>query len=366
MDKSRILIINDNKSDNEKDSIVELLGDSYDITEKNIADRNFEDSLEEMASMSVIIVSIPPDVNKAFIVLEALKKCGLYKRIPIVIYCGVSNVEVARWCYEYGAYDYIYPPLDEVIVKARIRNAIDRNTMTKLMENKIKSQNDTLNKQFKLLKMQAEELKSSNNSIIEILGTVVECRNLENGDHVRRVREYSRILATHMMEMYPGTGLTKDRIDMIASASALHDIGKIAIPDNILLKPGKLTKEEFDFMKSHTIRGAEIIEQIKDIWDEAYAKECAEICRFHHERYDGKGYPDGLTGDDIPIGAQCVSIADVYDVLVNERVYKSAYTPDQAFQMIISGECGIFAPKLLECFRKAKAEFEALSQKKDK
>ena len=148
---------------------------------------------------------------------------------------------------------------------------------------------------------------------------------------------------------------------MISAASALHDVGKIAIPDSILLKPGKLTPEEYEYMKSHSVRGCELVENIKDIWDEEYAKLSYDICRYHHERYDGKGYPDGLAGDDIPIAAQIVSVADVYDALVSKRVYKDAYGKEQAFRMITTGECGVFSPKLLKCFKMVRKSFEQLA-----
>ncbi len=147
----------------------------------------------------------------------------------------------------------------------------------------------------------------------------------------------------------------------IVAASSLHDIGKIAIPDNILLKPAKLTQDEFEYMKSHTTRGSEILSSFKDIWEEEYQKIGYEICRHHHEKYDGKGYPDGLAGEEIPISAQLVSIADVYDALVSERVYKNAYSTDEAFHMIVTGECGVFSPKLLECFCHVKKDFEELA-----
>ena len=150
-------------------------------------------------------------------------------------------------------------------------------------------------------------------------------------------------------------------MNVIASASALHDIGKIAIPDSILLKPGRLTEEEFEYMKSHTTKGGEILSSIKNVWDEEYGKVSFEICRYHHERYDGRGYPDGLIGDQIPLSAQIVSIADVYDALVNERVYKSAFSKEKAFQMIVTGECGVFSPKLLDSFWNMRREFEKLA-----
>ena len=164
--------------------------------------------------------------------------------------------------------------------------------------------------------------------------------------------------AEEIAKCYPEYKLTKPEIEMIVSASALHDIGKITIPDSILLKPGKLTADEFEFMKSHAARGAEILAQVKGIWDEDYAKVCCDICRYHHERYDGRGYPDGLKGEEIPISAQIVSVADVYDALVSEHVYKQAIPLDKAFQMIITGECGLFSPKILTCFRNVREKFE--------
>ncbi len=141
----------------------------------------------------------------------------------------------------------------------------------------------------------------------------------------------------------------------------MHDVGKIAIPDKILLKPGKLTRDEFDVMKSHTTKGCKIIKQLEFVDDKEFYNNCFDICRFHHEKYDGNGYPDNLKGDEIPISAQIVSIADVYDALVSERVYKSAYSSEKAYDMILHGECGMFNPKLIECFKMVRGEFESFT-----
>ncbi len=188
------------------------------------------------------------------------------------------------------------------------------------------------------------------------MSSVVEFRSLESGEHIQRVKFYTRMLLKYVVKSYPEYRLSKEAVDLIVSASALHDLGKIAIPDNILLKPGKLTKEEFDEMKKHTIYGCELLENFKQDEDDFY-QYCYEICRYHHERYDGRGYPDGLKGEDIPIWAQVVAIADVYDALVSKRVYKAAYALDEAAQMILNGECGVFSPVILDCFQQAKDEF---------
>lgn len=211
-------------------------------------------------------------------------------------------------------------------------------------------------------KKQKQRLKEINNDIIDILSTVVEFRSVESGDHIQRIKGFTKIMLKYVNEMYDEVNYTPELIDVISSASAMHDIGKVAIPDSILLKPGKLTAEEFEEMKTHTTRGCDILESMENLQDERYYKYSYEICRYHHERFDGRGYPDGLKGDDIPLEAQIVSVADVYDALISKRVYKDAYSLDEAYQMILNGECGIFSPRLMECFKRAKEEMENFSR----
>lgn len=210
-----------------------------------------------------------------------------------------------------------------------------------------------------MLKQQTDSLQKWNDKTIELIGTIVEFRDLESGNHIKRVKKYSEIIARQVQKSFPEYGLTNEEVHIIVVASPLHDIGKIAIPDSILLKPGKLTEDEFDYMKSHTLSGKEVLEKVKDIWPEKYRKIAMEISCFHHERYDGKGYPYGLIGNQIPLSAQIVSLADVYDALVHERIYKDAIPRDRAFRMIIHGECGAFNPELLKCMELCK---EALEQ----
>lgn len=193
------------------------------------------------------------------------------------------------------------------------------------------------------------EIRQINHQFIDVLSSIVESRDFESGNHIKRIKEITRELLMTIMEYYPGYGLDTNMIEVIVAASALHDIGKIAIPDTILLKPGKLTNLEFELMKEHTIRGCDIINNTSAIQDKEYYQYCYEICRHHHERYDGNGYPDGLKEDEISIAAQVVSLADVYDALISKRCYKQAYPEEQVYEMIMSGECGVFNPILLEC-----------------
>lgn len=207
-----------------------------------------------------------------------------------------------------------------------------------------------------------QKLKEINNGIIDILSTVVEFRSIESGNHIKRMKGFTKILLKYVNAIYEDVHFSRETMEVISSAAAMHDVGKVAIPDSILLKPGRLTPEEYEVMKEHTVKGCEILDSMATLQDKNYYKYSYEICRYHHERYDGKGYPDGLAGDEIPLAAQVVAVADVYDALVSKRVYKDAYSHEEAFQMIMKGECGAFDPRLLECFVHAKAEMEALSK----
>lgn len=356
--KDKVLIVDDMKMNREL--LAEILGDEYSILEAENGRQAIE-KLENMNSEIAIVLLdlIMPEVD-GITVLKEMKKNKWIDEIPVLVISSENSVNVERECFDYGVSDFIRKPFDFMVVKKRVENIVGLYLYKNRLEEIVEKQTATLKKQYQLLKKRGEELEKNNIRIIDILGTVVEYRNLESGEHVRRVKSFTRILAWQLMKEYPEYGLDEKQVERIASASALHDVGKIAIPDSILLKPGRLTEEEFEYMKSHTLRGCDILNNITDAWDEDYGKVCYDICRSHHERYDGKGYPDALVGDEIPISAQIVSIADVYDALVSERVYKGAYTKEQAFHMIISGECGVFSPKLLECFRKSKKDFEEL------
>lgn len=329
---------------------------------------NGKDALDILATMkdeiaAILLDLVMPKMN-GFQVLEELNKNGLVKKIPVLIISGEKSIENESRCLELGVADFIGKPFDNIIIKKRVSNVAAFYDYKNTLEEKVTEQTAVLRKAYQTLKAQTEKLKRRNQEIIEVLGTVVEYRNLESGEHIQRVKGYTKIIAECFMKEYPEYKLTEESIDMIVSASALHDIGKIAIPDSILQKPGRLTKDEYEYMKSHTTRGSEILDAIKSGWEKEPRQISYEIIRHHHERYDGKGYPDGLKGDNIPLSAQFVSVADVYDALVNERCYKDAYSPEEAYHMIVRGECGVFSPRIMDCFRKVRKEFEALARKK--
>lgn len=287
-------------------------------------------------------------------VMEHMKEKGYIKTIPVIMITGEATAETDVKAYEYGASDIIYKPFNEKVVMRRTINIMELFETRINMERMLKERTDALIEAQK-------KIEKNNEFLINALSSVVEFRSLESGEHVKRVKRFTRILMNYMMKFHPEYGLVKDQVDLIVNASALHDIGKITIPDSILLKPDKLTPAEFEEMKKHTTNGCEILEKFRQEESEFY-RYCYDICRYHHERYDGNGYPDGLAGEEIPIWAQVVSIVDVYDALVSKRVYKVAYAANEAVRMIHSGECGVFSPKVMECFDLAKEDLIQMAE----
>lgn len=242
-------------------------------------------------------------------------------------------------------------------VDEEVRSQIRREELEQSIKMMEKQLEVTINERTSEIIERTKTLNRVNEDIIEMLGDITEARDIESGEHIRRVKGFTHILATQIMNDWPEYNLTPETVDLMTSASALHDIGKIMIPDAILLKPGRLTKEEFEIMKTHSVNGCEILKKAPRDWSEEYLKISMEICRHHHEKWDGGGYPDGLKGDQIPISAQIVSVADCFDALTTKRVYKDAYEPEYAFNMILNGECGQFSDKLMSSFKYCKDKF---------
>lgn len=281
-------------------------------------------------------------------VLVHMNATDMIQSIPVIIITGEASTESDVHAYELGAADIIHKPFARRIVLRRTLDIIELYEHRIDIERKLEERTTELNKT-------RAEIEKHNEFLINALSSVVEFRSLESGEHVNRVKKFTGILLKTWKTLHPDCELTNEDIACIVQASSLHDIGKIGIPDSILLKPGRLTPEEFAVMKTHTTLGCEILERFKQEESDFY-RYSYDICRHHHERWDGKGYPDGLKGNDIPLCAQIVSAVDVYDALVSPRVYKAAYTPQDAYKMIYNGECGAFNPEVLECMDAAKFE----------
>lgn len=352
--KTTILIVDD--SEINRDVLKEIFKDDYTILEADNGKAAIDMVVKSRAFLAAILLDINMPEMDGFAVLTEIGKVKLLDKIPVIMITSDTSAETERKCYEQGVADVICKPFETLIVKQKVSRSIELLLSKKHLEEQITSQTKLLRAQYQQLQKQQEILKKNNALIVEKICTIVEFRNLESGYHLRRIHDFVSILGRYIMNMYPEYGLTQYQVDVMADASAMHDIGKITVPDTILLKPGRLTRDEFEVMKSHTTRGCDIIRMLSDIQDKDYFEYSYDICRHHHEKYDGNGYPDGLKGEDISIAAQLTGLADVYDALISERVYKAAYSMDKAFGMIVNGECGVFNPKLINCFRQAKLE----------
>ena len=343
--RQKILLVDD--SEMNRAILCEMLGKDYDILEAGNGQDGLELLREYGASISLMLLDIVMPMMDGFEVLNAMAKENLLDDIPVIMISSEDSDDIIRKAYELGVSDYISRPFDAKIVYRRVFNTITLYTKQRRL--------------VSLVTDQIREKEKNNNMMVTILSHIVEFRNGESGAHVLHIRRLTERILKELIRVTNRYPLTADQRELIVMASALHDIGKIAIDEKILNKPGRLTPEEFEVIKTHTVVGAEILDKLNIIYrDEAMVRTAREICRWHHERYDGRGYPDGLKGDEIPISAQVVALADVYDALVSERVYKKAYSHEVAVQMILSGECGAFNPLLLECLEKIAPELPAL------
>lgn len=286
--------------------------------------------------IAAVLLDVMMPVKDGIQTLEELKGSKFLQEFPILVITSDSGKKSELRVLDLGASDVIIKPYDPSVVKRRVALMIELFAGRRALENRV----DDL---FAML-------NSVNNSIVNTLATVTEFRSLESGQHVIRIRKFVKILLEAVSEMYPDYGLTERKIDMISSASVLHDVGKVQIPDHILNKPGRLTDEEFAIMKTHTTAGSEILKTMSGVLDEEYMRYAYNICRYHHERWDGRGYPDKLQQHTIPLCAQAVAICDVYDALTTPRVYKDAFPHETAVKMIIGGECGQFNPEMIKAF----------------
>lgn len=358
MNRDTILIFEDNTID--RAILVELFQADYKILEAANGKEGLALLNSHFASIAIVLLDNLMPVMDGFTVLEHLKDKNILNKIPFVMITSEQSPELEKKGYEYGIVSYLKKPYQPDLVKQVVRNASGWFQYKMQLELMVKKQNINIQKQNSMLRQQTRKLNQVNEILIDSLSNIMEFRNMEPKQHIKRIREYSLCLGGSVMKLFPEYELTEEKLVQIGWASSLHDIGKIAIPDSIILKPGKLTADEFELIKSHTTKGAEIIQQRLRLNDRTIFEYAYDIARHHHEKYDGKGYPDGLKGDEISIAAQIVSLVDVYDALTSKRVYKAAYEPDKAYQMIINGHSGTFSPKLLKAFTEVKSEFEHL------
>lgn len=332
-ERQQILIVDDSQINCE--ILAEILKDEYRILEAANGEECINLLKQYGTGIALLLLDINMPVMDGFEVLALMNRKHWIEDIPVIIISSENSASYVRRAYEMGASDYISRPFDVQVVHQRVSNAI-----------KLYAKQRRL---ISLVTDQIREKEKNNQMMISILSQIVEFRNSESGSHVLHINIITGMLLERLMQKTDQYRLQWSDQFLITTASALHDIGKIGIDEKILNKPGKLTKEEFEIMKTHTLIGASMLKSIEMYQNEKLLQVAYQICRWHHERYDGKGYPDGLKGEEIPISAQVVAIADVYDALVGKRVYKKAFSHETAIHMILNGECGAFNPLLLEC-----------------
>ena len=335
MDKRQnILIVDDSKFN--RDILKEILGETYNYLEAENGNQAIQ-IVEENPEIDLMLLDINMPQMNGFGVLEWMNRFQWIDETPVIMISSEESVDTMRKAYEMGITDYITRPFDSVIVKKRVQNTLALYANQKRLVNVVVDQ--------------VYEKEENNNIMIGILSNVLGFRNSESSEHILHIKTATEMMLRKLVKVTDAYPLTEADIALITTASSLHDIGKVGIPEEILNKPGRLTDEEFKIMKTHSEIGASLIRDMRFPKDKPLVHTAWEICRWHHERWDGKGYPDGLKGEEIPISAQVVSIADVYDALTSERCYKKAFDHDTAIKMILDGQCGQFNPILLKCLK---------------
>ena len=346
--KSQILLVDDSAMN--RMILKEILGGDYSILEAENGQECLEKMQAEAGNIALVLLDINMPVMDGFEVLKAMNANHTIEDIPVIMISSDDSDAAIRRSYELGASDYVNRPFDARIVYRRVTNTI------KLYA-----------KQRRLVQMVSDQIRARENNtdmLVGVLSHIVEFRNGESGAHVRHIRIITELLLHRLLEISSQYPITAEQQDNIPLASALHDIGKIGIDEKILNKPGRLTPEEFEVVKTHSMLGAEMLHQLEDFNEQPLLQTAYEITRWHHERWDGRGYPDGLKGDAIPISAQLVALADVYDALTSERCYKKAFSHEKAVQMILNGECGAFNPLLLQCLTDVQTDLKVQLQQR--
>lgn len=342
--RQKILIVDD--SEMNRSLLSDMLEDEYEIMEAADGEEAVSVLSMHYTEIDLVLLDLVMPKMDGFCVLAMMKDKKWIEHVPVIMISSESAPVLLQSAYELGATDYISRPFDAAVVHRRVVNTL-------LL----------YGRQKKLAEMVTEQIyerEKSSRMMVHILSHIVEFRNGESGNHVLNINIITDLLLHKLVQASDAYALQAADIHLIAMASALHDVGKIAIPYKILNKPGRFTDEEFAVMKTHSMQGAQMLEKVTQYKDEPLIKTAYEIARWHHERWDGRGYPDGLKGEEIPISAQVVSVADVYDALTSERVYKKAFSHEKALEMILNGECGAFNPILLDCLRECAPQLKEL------
>lgn len=352
----RALVVDDQEMNR---AIIALnLEDKYECVEAANGREAMDIMTASPTSFDVVLLDLIMPVMSGLEVLSAMSEKGLAEEVPVIVVTADEEVETWKRCLDLGAAEILGKPVNSDILRRRVDNAVELFSTRKSLQLRVEKQAADIMIKNEELRNQASRLERSNDQISTILHNVMDYRDCDSAGHLDRVMSFTIALASEIVENHPGYGLTQDEVVPMGRASALHDIGKVAVPDSILFKVGPLDEDEFAVMKAHTVCGYNLIrEPLGLLGDDDFARFALEIVRSHHERWDGSGYPDGLKGREIPLSAQIAALADVYDALTSERPYKEPYSHEKAVSMILAGECGAFSDTMLEVFEKVSKAF---------
>ena len=352
-EKNALLIVDDEELN--RAILANIFQTDYDILEA-------EDGLQALEliegadrPLSAILLDVVMPRMDGIQLLRTLSERGLTAVVPVFLIPADPGNDTMQKAYDLGVMDVIAKPVVPFVVRRRVQSVVELFAARQLLGAEVERQRDQL-------LYQAEQLAEMSMGMVEALSTAIEFRSDESGEHVRRIHDITCLL---LGETPLGEGLSDSEIRLIGMGAVTHDVGKISIPDAILNKKGRLTPDEYDLMKTHTTQGAHLLSRIPQMREHSAYRYAYDIALHHHERWDGRGYPEGLKGDAIPIWTQVVSLADVYDALVSERCYKKPISFDRATEMILHGECGVFNPRMLEYFRQAEPRLRQLYKKKE-
>ena len=355
------MLVADNSEIN-RSILSEIFGREYEFIGTQSSEEFIKLLMHYKEDISVILVNESIAQKISAEKAEMLEKLNVFRNTPVILILNREHSNMKNRIFiPYS--DVIHSPVNPNTVKKRVGNLAELFSHKNELEYKVEQQMKKIVEQNEALKLKEEKINAINNDMLSALSTVIEYRDVESGKHIRRIQKFTEAVLRVLATKYPKYNIDEEKIALITSASSMHDIGKIAIPDAILLKPARLTPDEFQLMKMHTTKGCEILEQIDAVEKNDYYRYCYDICRYHHEKWDGLGYPEGLAGDEIPIWAQIVSLADCYDALTSNRPYKEAYSHEKAVEMIRDGACGAFSDEILDCFSMVLPKFKELSLK---
>lgn len=353
MSKQRILIADDDEVS--RLILTNIFEKEYQVIQSNTVDNTLS-ILKDNSDFVLILLDLVMPISSGYRVLDYLEETNIIESTPVIVITGETIENSEDKAYKYKIADVMHKPFITDIVIRRSKNIIE------LYEHK-KHLEKSIIKQKALIVEQQRKIKEHDDFLVNIMSYVLAVRNSESGEHIQRIKYLTYTILKCLTSNFSKYKLTEIQIEEITKASILHDIGKIGVPDSILLKVDRLNDDEFEAMKLHTIYGSDMIKNFRNGMEDEFYQYCYEICRHHHERWDGNGYPDKLKGDDIPISAQVVALADVYDALVNNRVYKPAYTHQEACDMILGGKCGAFSPDILQCLKLVESKLHNYNRK---